>query len=68
MLGAHPANSVHVGDSARFDVDGAARAGMMTVLLDHGRLGASTIPPDLTIGSLEGIAPALLRLLSSATV
>ena len=67
ILAAHAAHSIHVGDSSRFDVDGAARAGMRTVLLDHGRPAASTTVPDLTVNSLEGIAPALLRLLSSAS-
>jgi FMN phosphatase YigB (HAD superfamily) len=64
MLSASPKCSVHVGDSARFDVDGAARAGMRTVLLAHGDTATSPVHPDLTVRTLDGSAPLLLELLS----
>jgi FMN phosphatase YigB (HAD superfamily) len=62
MLSASPRRSVHVGDSARFDVDGAARAGMRTVLLSDGRAATSSVGPDMTVSTLNGSAPALLDL------
>jgi FMN phosphatase YigB (HAD superfamily) len=66
MLSASPSRSVHVGDSARFDVDGAARAGMRTVLLVHGTAATPSVEPDLTVNTLDGSAPALLDLLTRA--
>ena len=66
-LGARPECSVHVGDSYRFDVAGAQRAGMKTVWL---RPVAARFPdgdpPDLTIDSLDGAAPQILGLLQPA--
>jgi HAD superfamily hydrolase (TIGR01509 family) len=64
-LNADPESSVHVGDSARFDVDGASRAGMRTVWLDHGSAHQPISKPDLTITSLSGVAPRLGQLLAA---
>jgi HAD superfamily hydrolase (TIGR01509 family) len=66
-LGASPARMVHVGDSLRFDVGGACRAGMGTVWLRENRDAAeeSAIEPDLTLTTLESAAPEILALLQS---
>jgi FMN phosphatase YigB (HAD superfamily) len=67
LLGAIPERMVHVGDSLRFDVAGAARADMGTVWLR----GAPSQPedpsiqPDLVITTLEGAAPEILTVLRS---
>jgi putative hydrolase of the HAD superfamily len=65
-LGATAERSVHVGDSYRYDVAGARRAGLKTVWLrtDSARLPEEGPPPDLTIASLDGSAPAILALLA----
>lgn len=63
-LNAHPSESLHVGDSLRFDVGGASRAGMRTVWLDHGSSGRDTIEPDLAVSTLRGAAPHLVKLLA----
>lgn len=60
-LGAAPERSVHVGDSYRFDVAGARRAGMGTVWL---RGTGPTVddeggPPDLTLVTLVDAAPLI---------
>lgn len=64
-IDADPAHVVHVGDSLRFDVGGASRAGMGTVWLQHEQAASAdqTIVPDLTLRTLEGSAPKILRLL-----
>jgi HAD superfamily hydrolase (TIGR01509 family) len=66
-LGASPERMVHVGDSLRFDVGGANRAGMGTVWLrEHdGGVEEQSIAPDLTLSSLEKAAPMVLALLQS---
>ena len=66
-LGASPARMVHVGDSLRFDVGGASRAGMGTVWLRENRDSAEdpAIEPDLTLTTLESAAPHILALLES---
>jgi HAD superfamily hydrolase (TIGR01509 family) len=65
-LGADPARSVHVGDSVRFDVGGARRAGMRTVLVsaDHDRFADGPVP-DLVVRSLEDAAPRILSVLAA---
>lgn len=67
LLSAQPNHMVHVGDSLRFDVGGAGRAGIGTVWLQHqGRPGdGSEFVPDLTLDSLEGSAPSILQLLDA---
>jgi FMN phosphatase YigB (HAD superfamily) len=64
-IDADPVRVVHVGDSLRFDVGGASRAGMGTVWLQHEQTASAdqTIVPDLTLRTLEGSAPQILRLL-----
>ncbi len=66
-LGASPARMVHVGDSLRFDVGGASRAGMGTVWLREKRVTTEepAIEPDLTLTTLESAAPQILALLES---
>lgn len=68
QLGARAASSVHIGDSLRFDVGGAQRAGMKTVWLrraDHHphASGAVSAVPDLTVDSLVDAGPAIIALL-----
>lgn len=64
-LGLDPERTVHIGDSARWDVAGARRAGLRPVWLRrHAETVNDTgIEPELVIGSLEGAAPAILGLL-----
>ena len=66
-LGANPARVVHIGDSLRFDVGGARRAGMGTVWLKHDANAHDdgAIVPDLTLLTLEASHLAILHLLSS---
>jgi FMN phosphatase YigB (HAD superfamily) len=69
-MGATPHGSVHVGDSLRWDVGGAQRAGMKGAWLRRAsantdRYATSGPPPtpDLVLDSLVGATPALLTLL-----
>ena len=64
-LGVAPDQVIHVGDSYRFDVEGARRAGMKTVWVrsEPGPPPRDAPRPDLTITSLEGAAPPILDLL-----
>jgi FMN phosphatase YigB (HAD superfamily) len=66
-LGVAPAHIVHVGDSLRFDVGGASRAGMGTVWLQPNGApsGGHGFVPDLTVHSLADAAPEILNLLRS---
>jgi HAD superfamily hydrolase (TIGR01509 family) len=66
-LGADPGRMVHVGDSLRFDVGGAGRAGMAAVWLRHvgGRHEADAFTPDLTLETLVAAAPRILDVLAS---
>ena len=65
-LGKVPAASVHVGDSLRFDVGGAQRAGMRTVLIsaNRGSSGAQDPVPDLVVPTLHGATASILGLLA----
>jgi FMN phosphatase YigB (HAD superfamily) len=63
-LGVPAPRSVHVGDSYRYDVGGARRAGMKTVWLRRDGAEAEGEPPDLTLASLEHAGPAVLGLLA----
>ncbi len=67
LLGATPERMVHVGDSFRFDVAGARRAGMGTVWLrgDQAESDDPSIRPDLVLTTLEAAAPEILTLLHS---
>ena len=67
-MGGTPHGSVHVGDSLRWDVGGAQRAGMKGAWLRGTAVDAFTAPgaaprPDLVLDSLVGATPALLELL-----
>ena len=65
ILEAVPAASLHVGDSARFDVEGAHRAGMRTAWLNS---NCSADPPgaqpNLVFTSLVGSARRCMGLLT----
>jgi HAD superfamily hydrolase (TIGR01509 family) len=64
-LAVAPDRIVHVGDSLRFDVGGASRAGMGTVWLQHRerREDEREFSPDLTLRTLTNSASPLLELL-----
>lgn len=64
-LGIAPDCNVHVGDSLRFDVGGAGRAGMGTVWLQHRERREDELDylPDLTLQTLTDSAAPLLELL-----
>ncbi|MER3484671.1 MAG: hypothetical protein C4345_00535, partial [Chloroflexota bacterium] len=64
LLGAEPSRSVHVGDSLRFDVLGAQRAGMRAVWLarDDPARTVEAIEPDLVLPTLQGAARPLAEL------
>lgn len=60
-VGATAEQSVHVGDSYKYDVLGGQRAGLRTVWLSSDPDASSKIPqPDLIIERLEGAAPAII--------
>lgn len=67
QLGVAPDRIVHVGDSLRFDVGGAGRAGMGTVWLQHRdrRDDELKYSPDLTLTTLTDSTSALLELLDN---
>lgn len=67
LLGAAPARMVHIGDSLRYDVGGASRAGMGTVWLQdpHKPGDGSDFVPDLTVQTLTDSSPAILDLLAA---
>ncbi len=65
-LRAPAATSLHIGDSLRFDVGGAARAGMRTAWYrrpDAKDAPSSELAPDLIVPSMENAAPALIEAL-----
>jgi FMN phosphatase YigB (HAD superfamily) len=65
-LGAKAASSLHVGDSLRFDVGGASRAGMRTAWYQRPNAiesPSSELAPDLIVFAMGGSAPALLDVL-----
>lgn len=66
-LGAAPGGIVHVGDSFRFDVQGARRAGFQTVWVQGDRPTPAEPAAELTLPDLVGAGPALLAL-AEATV
>lgn len=61
-LGVPPEDVIHIGDSLRFDVAGAAAAGMRTVWLDLGHEPLGDVKPDLTITGFEGLTDILFDL------
>ncbi len=64
-LGATAERSVHVGDSFRFDVQGARRAGMKTAWYQGQQPVTPGEPADLILPSLHGAAGPLLSLLGA---
>ncbi len=58
-LGVAPQKVIHIGDSPRFDVAGAAAAGMRTVWLDLGHEPPGEVKPDRTVTSFDGLAQIL---------
>jgi HAD superfamily hydrolase (TIGR01509 family) len=64
-LDARPEASIHIGDSHRYDVGGARKAGMRTVLITTERIDPDVAPlPDLTLESLVKSTPSILELIS----
>jgi FMN phosphatase YigB (HAD superfamily) len=66
-LNAVPATSVHVGDSVRFDVGGAQRAGMRTVLVGNNQHAPEPLGPvpDLVVPDLQDAAPRIIGVLAA---
>lgn len=65
-LGANANTSLHVGDSLRFDVGGASRAGMRTAWYQRPNTRetpSAELAPDLIVTSMQRASPALLGLL-----
>jgi HAD superfamily hydrolase (TIGR01509 family) len=58
-LGVPPEDVIHIGDSLRFDVAGAAAASMHTVWLDLGHEQLGDFQPDLTVRHFDGLAEIL---------
>jgi FMN phosphatase YigB (HAD superfamily) len=69
QLHAEPAHSLHLGDSLRFDVAGAAQAGMRTAWLDRGGVVPSEtdVRPDIVVRSLADAALPIRDLLLNAS-
>jgi FMN phosphatase YigB (HAD superfamily) len=66
-IGGRSGSSLHIGDSLRMDVGGAARAGMRTAWYQRPaarEFPSSELAPDLIVTSLHGAAPALLETLT----
>ncbi len=60
QLGVSAAETVHIGDSYRFDVETATRAGMQTVWYSRSQDEHHENGAGLTLSSLEGLAPLVL--------
>ncbi len=68
--GVAPTDAVHIGDSLRFDVHGAATAGFRTAWLDrsgNGAIDSASILPDLVVRSMADAADPVLSLSRSGT-
>ena len=68
-LGAAPERVIHIGDSAKWDVGGARRAGLSPVWLRRNpeTPNDSGEEPILTVATLEGVAPQLIELLTTVS-
>lgn len=69
---AEPGNSIHVGDSPKWDVWSAQQAGMRAVLFSNGMTGTMVdreleSAPDLTVDSMTEVAPWVLDQLGVVT-
>lgn len=60
-LGGEPASCVHIGDSLEYDVRSAGLAGMRTVWVNSDGASPNGVTPDLTVSTLEGLAPRLIK-------
>lgn len=63
-LGANAKSSLHIGDSLRFDVGGASKAGMRTAWYQRPNARevlSAELAPDLIVTSMGGATPALLE-------
>lgn len=63
-LGVSPDGAIHIGDSLKWDVSMAKRAGMKTIWLNPMRL-SSDQEPDLDLTTLVGALPNVLTLMCS---
>jgi HAD superfamily hydrolase (TIGR01509 family) len=61
-LGTSPAETVHIGDSYRFDVEAAHALGMRTVWLNLTGADRDPCVADLVVTDLNDLAPRLLGL------
>jgi putative hydrolase of the HAD superfamily len=59
-LGVAASETIHIGDSLRFDVGSAGQLGLRTVWFNHRQEPQDGVVPDMTIESLVGFAPRLL--------
>lgn len=64
-LGATPDETVHIGDSYRFDVEAPHALGMRTVWLNLTGETRNPCIADLVIGDLEDLAPRILTIASN---
>jgi putative hydrolase of the HAD superfamily len=58
-LDAIPERSIHIGDSCRFDVQGARNAGMHAVLYSPELSDVRCVEADIEVSTLVGIVPLL---------
>jgi putative hydrolase of the HAD superfamily len=64
-----PETSLHIGDSLRFDVGGASRAGMRTAWYQRPNakeMPSAELAPNLIVTSMADAAPAMLEVLRGA--
>lgn len=61
QLGVTPEETVHVGDSYRYDVQTAGRAGLRTVWFARATVEDSGTCAHLEVTTLEGLSPLILR-------
>lgn len=62
-LGVSPQETVHIGDSYRFDVEAAHRLGLRTIWLNLKGDERAHCVADLVVNTLDGLAPRILNLL-----
>jgi len=58
-----PEECVFVGNSPKYDIDGAIRTGMKTVLIENG-VSDLHIDPDFIVGSIEEVEPILSKMIA----
>lgn len=62
-LNNRPEECIFIGDSPRYDIDGAIAAGLKTILI-HREIADSSVNPDYRVGSIEELKPILRKLIS----